>query len=185
MGTSSEGIRPDSETSLALSPPADSGDIMRAMFRHALRIGLIFASPVLASQQAVRTPTDVTVYAVSPGEDKSVTLYPMVIVHRGTDQRYDWTTPPCLSNRPKRRSRNTRMRSSNRDLPSACSWVEINSRPQRCAATLLLVNPEVVLFSPDRFHMARRHNRYWRQAPKRFLVMFPLVVPLQRRNAQF
>jgi hypothetical protein len=74
---------------------------MRAMFRHAVRIGLILASPVLASQQAVRTPTDVTVYAVSPGEDNSGTLYPIVIVHRGTDQRYRLDYPVLPVELPK------------------------------------------------------------------------------------
>jgi hypothetical protein len=48
-----------------------------------------------------RTPTDLTVYAVSPGEDKSVTLYPIVIVHRGTDQRYRMDYPALPVELPK------------------------------------------------------------------------------------
>jgi hypothetical protein len=51
------------------------------VIRHALRIGLILASPVLASQQVVSTRMDAAVYAVSPGKDKSVTLYPIPIVN--------------------------------------------------------------------------------------------------------
>jgi hypothetical protein len=74
------------------------------MIHHAPEIDLILASPVLASQRVVRTPTDLTVYAVSPGEDKSVTLKPIATVHHGTDQRYRMDYPALPVELPKRMS---------------------------------------------------------------------------------
>ncbi|HLQ75875.1 MAG TPA: hypothetical protein VK210_00880 [Terriglobia bacterium] len=63
------------------------------MIRSAFRIGLALASAAVGQPQTVRTPADVTVYSVNPGEGRSVTLYPIVVVHRGTDQRYRMDYP--------------------------------------------------------------------------------------------
>jgi hypothetical protein len=56
-----------------------------------MHFGLVWFWP--APPQPARPPVDVTVYAVSPGEDKSVTLHPIVIVHRRADQRYRMDYP--------------------------------------------------------------------------------------------